>query len=63
MHALDIERLLHVKQVAAQLDVHPQTIRRAIDRGELEAVRLGVHGRVAQEAVDAFLKPVRAGQS
>ena len=37
--------LLHVKQAAAELDVHESTIRRHIAAGELRAFRLGANGR------------------
>ena len=35
------------------------TIRRAIESGELEAVRLGRHGnyRISREALDAWMQP------
>ena len=52
--------LLHVKEAAAELDVHPSTIRGAIHGGELEAVRLGTRGgyRVTRDALERFLRPV-----
>ena len=58
-HAFD-KGLLHVKEAAAELDVHPSTIRRAIHGGELEAVRLGTRGgyRVTRDALERFLRPV-----
>jgi excisionase family DNA binding protein len=51
--------LLHVKEAASELDVHPSTLRRAIRRGELEAVRIGQAGRlrIRREALDSFLRP------
>ena len=50
---------MHVKEAAAELDVHPSTIRRAIHSGELGAVRLGPHGRVRvpREALAEFVRP------
>ena len=56
-----IRELLHVKQAAAELDVHPCTVRRAIKAGDLEALRLGRSGRyrIAREALEEFLRPAR----
>jgi excisionase family DNA binding protein len=56
--------LYSVKEVAGQLGVHPETIRRLIHDGRLDAVRIGRVLRVDGDAVDAFLarqrvKPVR----
>lgn len=51
---------LHVKEAAAQLGVHPSTVRRHIHDGDLEAVRLGRGGRyrVSRKALEDFLRPV-----
>ncbi len=56
--------LVSVREVAAQLGVHPETIRRLIHDGRLDAVRVGRVLRVHREAVDGFLarqrvKPTR----
>ena len=56
--------LVSVREVAAQLGVHPETIRRLIHDGRLDAVRVGRVLRVHREAVDSFLarqrvKPTR----
>jgi excisionase family DNA binding protein len=53
-----------VREVADQLGVHPETIRRLIHDGRLDAVRVGRVLRVHREAVDSFLarqrvKPTR----
>jgi len=53
-----------VRQVAGQLGVHPETIRRLIHDGRLDAVRVGRVLRVHKKAVDRFLarqciKPAR----
>ncbi len=47
--------LYSVKEVAGQLGVHPETIRRLIHDGRLDAVRIGRVLRVDGDAVDAFL--------
>jgi excisionase family DNA binding protein len=56
--------LVSVREVADQLGVHPETIRRLIHDGRLDAVRIGRVLRVHREAVDSFLarqrvKPTR----
>jgi excisionase family DNA binding protein len=55
-----IERkMLMPAEVAASLRVHVGTVYRAIERGELQAVRLGETGslRVPADAVEQFLRP------
>jgi excisionase family DNA binding protein len=47
--------LYSVREVADQLGVHPETIRRLIHDGRLEAVRIGRVLRVHGYAVDEFL--------
>ena len=49
------ESLVSVRDVAQQLGVHPETIRRLIHDGRLDAVRVGRVLRVHREAVDGFL--------
>jgi excisionase family DNA binding protein len=48
--------LLTIEQVAERLQVHPRTIRRAIDSGELPAVDLPFRSglRVTREALDSW---------
>jgi excisionase family DNA binding protein len=48
--------LLTIEQVANRLQVHPRTIRRAIESGELPAVDLPFRGglRVKSEALDGW---------
>jgi excisionase family DNA binding protein len=61
MHTNGTKReLLHVKQAAAELDVHVSTVRRAIRSGELPAVTLGEHGRyrIRRRDLEEFLRPV-----
>jgi excisionase family DNA binding protein len=57
--------LYSVREVAMQLGVHPETIRRLIHDGRLDAVRVGRVLRVDGDALEAFLarqrvKPTRA---
>ena len=66
MSSLEPERelLYSVREVAGQLGVHPETIRRLIHDGRLDAVRIGRVLRVHKDAVDSFLarqriKPTR----
>lgn len=50
-----------IKEVANTAQVNPMTIRRAIRRGDLEAVRIGKAIRITPEALQKFLKPVAPG--
>ena len=57
--------LVSVRDVAAQLGVHPETVRRLIRDGRLEAVRVGRVLRVRASALDVSLsrqrvKPLRS---
>jgi excisionase family DNA binding protein len=56
--------LVSVREVADEFGVHPETVRRMIHDGRLDAVRVGRVLRVHREAVDGFLalqrvKPTR----
>ena len=51
----DPDNLISVRDVADQLGVHPETIRRLIHDGRLDAVRVGRVLRVHRGAVDRFL--------
>jgi excisionase family DNA binding protein len=58
------QALYTVRQVADRLGVHPETIRRLIHDGRLDAVRIGRVLRVGGASLDGFLarqrvKPVR----
>lgn len=48
-----------VQTVADKLDLHPQTIYRWIDKGKLEAVKLGEALRIPEPALDEFLEERR----
>jgi excisionase family DNA binding protein len=49
------DTMYSVREVAGQLGVHPETIRRLIHDGRLDAVRVGRVLRVHRKAVDSFL--------
>ena len=60
----DPNALVSVREVASELGVHPETVRRLIHDGRLDAVRVGRVLRVHRAAVDGFLarqrvKPTR----
>ena len=57
--ALERHRLYSVREVAAKLGVHPETIRRLIHDGRLDAVRVGRVLRVDPEAVRTFVERQR----
>jgi excisionase family DNA binding protein len=63
--AVDYEReeLFSVRDVAHRLGVHPETIRRLIHDGRLEAVRVGRVLRVDPAAVQGFLDRQRVKPS
>ena len=52
------ETLYTVEEIAALLNVHPETVRKWIKSGELKAIRLGGPAgyRIAQSAYDQFLR-------
>lgn len=54
MHNEATPRYFRVKAVAERFDVSPSTIYRAIETGELAAVKIGGSLRVPAEAVHAF---------
>lgn len=47
-------RYVRVKTVAARFDVSPSTIYRAIESGELAAIKIGGSLRIPADAVEAF---------
>ena len=57
------DSLVSVRDVADQLGVHPETIRRLIHDGRLDAVRVGRVLRVHREAVEKFLARQRVKPS
>lgn len=54
---------ISVREAAARLNVHPRTVRRLIETGELPAVRPTPRTtRVLEEAVTRRLEPVKASR-
>ncbi|MGI4950960.1 MAG: helix-turn-helix domain-containing protein [Janthinobacterium lividum] len=51
-----LPRLFTVAAAAAQLDCHPETLRRAIRRGDLACYRLGGCTRIAPDQLSAYLE-------
>jgi excisionase family DNA binding protein len=56
---VDAKKLYSVRQVADQLGVHPETVRRLIHDGRLEAVRVGRVLRVDGQAFAGFVERQR----
>lgn len=50
-----IEPHYKTREVAKMLGVHPETIRRAAQRGELESIRIGLDRIYAESAIQRFL--------
>jgi excisionase family DNA binding protein len=59
----DPNALVSVREVASELGVHPETVRRLIHDGRLDAVRVGRVLRVHRAAVDGFLARQRVKPS
>ena len=48
---------MRVKEVAAQLSVSEQTVRKLLRAGELQSIRIGKRAvRITRESVDAYLR-------
>ena len=50
-----IERHYKTRELAERLGVHPETIRRAAQRGELESIRIGLDRIYSESAVERWL--------
>jgi excisionase family DNA binding protein len=50
-----IERHYKTRELAERLGVHPETIRRAAQRGELESIRIGLDRIYAESAINRWL--------
>jgi excisionase family DNA binding protein len=51
-----IERHYKTRELAELLGLHPDTIRRAAQRGELESIRIGLDRIYSESAVQKFLR-------
>jgi excisionase family DNA binding protein len=51
----DLERVLTISEVAEALRVHPTTVYRAVNRGELPAFKIGGNWRVNRASLDLWL--------
>jgi excisionase family DNA binding protein len=58
-HTGPVSALYSVRQVADRFGVHPETVRRLIHEGRLDALRIGRVLRVDGEAVEAFVAQQR----
>jgi excisionase family DNA binding protein len=58
-------RSLSTGAAARRVGCHPTTVLRAIQRRELEAVRLGARGnyRISREALEAWLQQTHGGET
>jgi excisionase family DNA binding protein len=56
-----IERHYKTRELAELLGLHPETIRRAAQRGQLESVRIGLDRIYAESAVEHWLEANRDG--
>ena len=54
-----IERHYKTRELAELLGLHPETIRRAAQRGQLESVRIGLDRIYAESAVQSWLEENR----
>ncbi len=50
-----IERHYKTRELAEVLGLHPETIRRAAQRGQLESIRIGLDRIYAESAVNRWL--------
>ena len=50
-----IERHYKTRELAERLGVHPDTIRRAAQRGELESIRIGLDRIYSESAIERYL--------
>ena len=51
---------LSIQTVADELNLNPETVRKAVLRGEIPSVRIGRCYRIPREALDAWKKEGRA---
>ena len=56
-----IEPLLDSHKAAAMLDVHPRTLQRMVQRGQISGVQVGRLWRFRASAIDAWIDHKQAG--
>lgn len=56
-----IEPLLDSHKAAAMLDVHPRTLQRMVQRGQIAGVQVGKLWRFRASAIDAWIDHKQAG--
>ena len=54
-----IERHYKTRELAELLGLHPETIRRAAQRGQLESIRIGLDRIYAESAIQCWLEANR----
>ncbi len=57
----DIEPLLDSHKAAAMLDVHPRTLQRMVQRGQITGVQVGKLWRFRASAIDQWIDRKQAG--
>ena len=55
------QQVFSIKDAATILDVHPDTIRRAIKAGKLKAAKIGKDYRIAKSELDRFFQAKGGG--
>ena len=56
------QQVLSIKDAATILDVHPDTIRRAIKAGKLKAAQIGRDYKIAKSELDRFFQAKGGGR-
>lgn len=62
METIPENDLLTIKQAAGKLQLHPNSIRNLILRGDLKAERIGRSIRIRNENLNAVLTPYSGGE-
>jgi excisionase family DNA binding protein len=56
-------QLLKINEVSGQLNMSKSSIRREIDRGNLQAVKIGKSVRISSEELDRYLTSLKEPQA
>ena len=62
LETISVSELLTIKQVAQIYQVHENSVRNWITRGDLKAERIGRVIRIRKETLDALLTPYVGGE-